>query len=62
MAKEMGHGSHTATLVLTGLVLLVVGILWLMRVLSLDQTLALLLIGWGLKKLYWASQGGSYCC
>ena len=53
---------HSATLIISGIVLIVLGVLWITRVISLDQTFALLLIGWGLKKLIWAAQGGCYYC
>jgi type IV secretory pathway VirB2 component (pilin) len=60
MAKAMMHGGHRATLVISGILLIIIGVMWWMGRLSLDKALAALLILWGLKKLYWASQGE--CC
>ena len=47
---------HKTMMVLGGLAMIVIGILLWMGKLSINATLAILLILWGLKKLYWASK------
>ncbi len=56
MAKASGYGSHKASLVISGIILIIIGVLWWMGRLDINKAFALLLIGWGLKKLYWSTQ------